>query len=896
VELIGRDREMSLVSERLAKRRLVTLIGPAGIGKTTLAMAAADVAGPGYELGVHVVDLTRVDSSDGVAGAIANQLGFSAFEDLLITPAEQPALVVIDNCEHVTAAAADAIAALLDACKAPTVLATSRSPLDLPDESLVVLGPLALPPANTADTDNDAVRLFLERAADAGATIGDDQLDAVAAVCRHLDGVPLAIELAAAQTRTMQPVEILSRLGEGVEVLARPRFRGDQRHRSLGATIEWSYRLLRPELAELFERLGVFAGPFTAEMAVAVGGDVGLDATAAADALRELVDASLVAAEASGDATQFRLLEMVRSCAVQRLRARGCEDEARRRLADHVVAAAADILLGGGTRWDQAVFERLQSLYDNIGTALRWCLANDDDGTRARLLCAVLWGVVHQGHTDEIADLCEQTIAKWPDTTEPFAVDAVATAATARVLIGDPAGGFELAAATLPDAGTSTFAPVTLRRAMAYAARSRHDRSTALSLYGEVATEARARGLAAMALEADVSRAALIADDGRVDEAIELASAARDEAVAVGSAVNEVWAMSVLANLRMQADVDRGLDEVTDALAAARRLDYPAGISVNLRTLAWGLTRAGRHRDAAETLVELFDGLLARSGVADVRGALYTTAKLLHDIGDEAWTTLAASAAALPAVGPGLGRRAAAAPAPRRRPARPPRGHRPRPPHAALASRERGARAAEPAGANDSSDTHVRAGAGAHGVHGGLLGHRVRRPLGARQGVEGARRHRPAPRDARHGGPLPRADGRRRRPVDHGRSGGRHRQAAVRAAHPGPPVRHRRVRGRQRLRPRRPGARRARHARRPPLRRAGAGRPVAPRRGLGRARPVSGDPAGPLHDPPTRLVPPGARAAPRGVRHDGHLLRVPTRAPGGLGGASVTQKQIQFVP
>jgi predicted ATPase len=655
VELIGRDREMSVVSERLAKRRLVTLIGPAGIGKTTLAMAAAEVAGPGYELGVHVVDLTRVDSSDGVAGAIANQLGFSAFEDLLITPAEQPALVVIDNCEHVTAAAADAIAALLDACKAPTVLATSRSPLDLPDESLVVLGPLALPPANTADTDNDAVRLFLERAADAGATIGDDQLDAVAAVCRHLDGVPLAIELAAAQTRTMQPVEILSRLGEGVEVLARPRFRGDQRHRSLGATIEWSYRLLRPELAELFERLGVFAGPFTAEMAVAVGGDVGLDATAAADALRELVDASLVAAEASGDATQFRLLEMVRSCAVQRLRARGCEDEARRRLADHVVAAAADILLGGGTRWDQAVFERLQSLYDNIGTALRWCLANDDDGTRARLLCAVLWGVVHQGHTDEIADLCEQTIAKWPDTTEPFAVDAVATAATARVLIGDPAGGFELAAATLPDAGTSTFAPVTLRRAMAYAARSRHDRSAALSLYGEVATEARARGLAAMALEADVSRAALIADDGRVDEAIELASAARDEAVAVGSAVNEVWAMSVLANLRMQADVDRGLDEVTDALAAARRLDYPAGISVNLRTLAWGLTRAGRHRDAAETLVELFDGLLARSGVADVRGALYTTAKLLHDIGDEAWTTLAASAAALPAVGPAPG-------------------------------------------------------------------------------------------------------------------------------------------------------------------------------------------------------------------------------------------------
>jgi predicted ATPase len=652
VELIGREQEMTVVTERLAKRRLVTLIGPAGIGKTTLAMAVAELARPEYELGVHVVDLTRVDSPDAVAGALAGQLGFSSFDDLITTPGEQPALLVVDNCEHVTAAAADAIATLLAACRAPTVLATSRSPLDVVEESIVVVGPLGVPSPNTSDTDNDAVRLFLERARDAGVSIADDQIDAVAALCRHLDGVPLAIELAAAQTRTMQPAEILARLGKGVDVLARPRFRGHRRHQSLAATIEWSFRLLPADVVPFFERLGVFAGPFTADMANAVGADVELDHEAAGQALRLLVDSSLVAAEPTGGAMRFRLLETVRSFAIDRLRERGTLDDARSRLADHVVRAAADILVEGGTRWDSSVFTRLLSLYDNIVTALRWCLANDDDGRRAQLLCAVLWGVVHQGHTDEIAELCEQTMARWPDTTTPFAADAAATTATARVLTGDLAGAYELAAAALAAGTSSPMAPVTLRRAMAYAVRARHDRTGALPLFAEVSTQARARGLLALALEADVSRAQLLADGGDVATALELARAAQAEAAAAGSAVNEVGAQSVVAHLTLRGDRERGLAAVSDALDAARRISYPAAITVNLRSLAWGLTLGGRHREAARVLAEMYDSLLARSGVADVRGALLTTAQLFHEVGIGAWDQLAATAAVLPAVGP----------------------------------------------------------------------------------------------------------------------------------------------------------------------------------------------------------------------------------------------------
>ena len=297
--LIGRDAELGEVIDRLRVRRLVTLIGPGGIGKTTLAHAVAARGRRQFDLGARASTSPVSTRPDAVAGAIAGQLGFCSFEDLLASPSDRPVLLVVDNCEHVTAAAADAIADLLGACQSPSVLATSRSPLDLPDESLVVLGPLGVPDANAADTDSDSVRLFLERVRDAGASIRDEQLASVVALCRHLDGVPLAIELAAARTRTMTPAEILAHLGAGVDVLTRPRFRGDPRHRSLAATIDWSYRLLPDHVAPCSTGSACCAGPFTAELACSLGADVGLEPAATAEALQLLVDSSLVAVEAA---------------------------------------------------------------------------------------------------------------------------------------------------------------------------------------------------------------------------------------------------------------------------------------------------------------------------------------------------------------------------------------------------------------------------------------------------------------------------------------------------------------------------------------------------------------------------------------------------------------------
>ena len=204
-------------------------------------------------------------------------------------------------------------------------------------------------------------------------------------------------------------------------------------------------------------------------------------------------------------------------------------------------------------------------------------------------------------------------------------------------LLGDPGGAYALAERTLDAIGASGTAPVTLRRAMAYAARALDDRPLAMRLFADVSARARERGLVGLAVEADVSRAQLMADDVGLEPAIELAESARREAAAAGSAVNEVWAQSFLALFHLRQDTPSGFAEVHAALEAARRIDYPAAISLNLRSLAWGSIRAGRPRDAAEALTELFDGIVARDGVSAAGGALHTTVELLREIGSPAW-------------------------------------------------------------------------------------------------------------------------------------------------------------------------------------------------------------------------------------------------------------------
>ena len=248
VDLVGRETELADLVSRVRERRLVTVTGPGGIGKTTLSRAAAELMGPEFEYGAIVVDLTRIDTPEGVAEAVAHQLGLADFESLISSPSDQPALIVFDNCEHVLDAAAHVTASLLDACAMPSIVATSRSPLDLPGESVLTLGPLDVPADDSSEAA--AVVLFETRVADIGATLAPDDGPLVAEIVRRLDGVPLAIELAAARLRTRSLAELLAELDARPHELARPRFRGQPSHRSVADLVGVVDRSSRRRSAE----------------------------------------------------------------------------------------------------------------------------------------------------------------------------------------------------------------------------------------------------------------------------------------------------------------------------------------------------------------------------------------------------------------------------------------------------------------------------------------------------------------------------------------------------------------------------------------------------------------------------------------------------------------------
>ena len=197
--LVGRDRELQELDDRLRTSRLVTVVGPGGVGKTVLARAGALRAGPMFSMGVRSVDLTRVEEEAGVPGALAAQLGFDSFDALLGSPSDRPVLLVVDNCEHLLDAAAHWLVQVLGACQQPTILATSRSPLELPGESVLALAPLAVPGAESDPASCPSVQLFLERSREAGTTFGTLDVAAVVELCRRVDGLPLAIEIAAAR-------------------------------------------------------------------------------------------------------------------------------------------------------------------------------------------------------------------------------------------------------------------------------------------------------------------------------------------------------------------------------------------------------------------------------------------------------------------------------------------------------------------------------------------------------------------------------------------------------------------------------------------------------------------------------------------------------------------------
>lgn len=644
VALIGRTRELDDVEARLRTARLVTVVGPGGVGKTTVAGAVAEQVAERFPQGVRQVDLTRVDDPAAVPGAIAAQLGFDSFEALVASPVDQPALLVVDNCEHLLDATADALLRLLGACQQPSVIATSRSPLDVPGESVVSLAPLALPGVGDEPRSCPSVALFLQRCRDAGADIEDADIDAVVDLCRRLDGLPLALEIAAARTRTMTVAEISARLDDSVDVLDRPRFRGDPRHRSVATTIRWSHDLLTEGPARLLEQLGVFVGPFTVGAAHAVADS---SPTFGSD-LDELVHASLVVADTSGDETRYRLLDTVRRFALERLTTHPDAAGAYDRFVDHVLAQSRQLLAGAASSWRPGLLRDLVASYDDVAEALRWCIAHDDSPRRAHQLCSTLWAIVHQGRADDINDLMHRLIERFPESDTAGGAQARAVLATSCYVTGDPATAIDLATTTLASHPGPDLTSITLRRVLGQARNALGDRDGAIAAFREGARVGHELGMTAMAQELEVAAAVIGADLGHAVDGLAELAAIIEAARTAGSVITASWALAARSWVLARVDPAAALAAATTALAEARQIDYPIAVAVDLRTIAFAHVLLGDHAAASAAVAELLDDLLERGALSNLRILADVAAALAYTCNVTGWQTLVATARALP--------------------------------------------------------------------------------------------------------------------------------------------------------------------------------------------------------------------------------------------------------
>ena len=338
---VGREAEMNDVRQILADNRLVTLTGAGGVGKTRLAVQlAADIAG-GFGGGVWLVDLAPITDPDLVPVAVIRALGLpdqpgrSTMDTLLRFVGDRRMLLVLDNCEHLLDACAALVVALQGGCPAVTVVATSREPIGVAGEVS-----WRVPSLSLAD---EAIELFTDRARRVRPDfrLTDENAATAAEICRRLDGVPLAIELAAARVRVLSLTEIRDGLHDRFRLLTGGARTAVRRQQTLRASVDWSHALLTEPERILFARLAVFMGGFDLDAAEAVAGGGDVERFQVLDLLTLLVDKSLVVAESTSGRTRYRLLETVRQYALEKLGESGQADAVRARHRDHYTAMAA---------------------------------------------------------------------------------------------------------------------------------------------------------------------------------------------------------------------------------------------------------------------------------------------------------------------------------------------------------------------------------------------------------------------------------------------------------------------------------------------------------------------------------------------------------------------------
>ncbi|MEJ0020358.1 MAG: winged helix-turn-helix domain-containing protein [Acetobacteraceae bacterium] len=401
--VIGRETIVATLCEQLPQRRFVTLVGPGGIGKTTVAVAVARELAAAYPDGVVFLDLAPVSDPALMPSALATALGLSIASDnrvpgLVAHLRERQTLLLLDSCEHVVEAAAALTEAIHAGAPGAHILATSREPLRAAGERVHRLAPLESPSGSQRLTAGEAlafpgVQLFVERAAASGGGfhLADADAPFVADICRRLDGIALAIELAAGRVDAFGVRDLAARLDDRLRLLTGGRRTALPRHQTLGAMLDWSYRLLPDGEQRLLRKLAVFAGDFSLEAALAVAGD---DAPRTVELIAILVAKSLIAAEFHGDIAQYRLLDSTRLYCGEKLREAHELAEVSRRHAEYYRAVLATAEAEHETRPAGEWLAAYSRHIDNLRSALHWAFGTDGDRALGIALATVavpLW-------------------------------------------------------------------------------------------------------------------------------------------------------------------------------------------------------------------------------------------------------------------------------------------------------------------------------------------------------------------------------------------------------------------------------------------------------------------------------------------------------------------------
>jgi predicted ATPase/DNA-binding SARP family transcriptional activator len=598
--LVGRQRELQDVVDNLSRSRLLTLTGPGGTGKTRLALAAAGAVSASYPEGVCWVELAPLDDPGILARVVAGRLGVpdSPGQDAAAAIAEhvgdRSMLIVLDNCEHLASAVADLAGQLLGACHAMSILATSREVLGVDGERSWPVPSLSLPEAGapaaaTALAESDAVRFFEYRAQLVlpSFRLADDNASAVVQVCRRLDGLPLAIELAAAQMRMLSVGQLAERLDDIFTVLVGGARTAPRRHQALRATLDWSHDLLDEDERVVFRWLAVFSGGFTLTAAEQVTAGSGIRPERTLELLTRLADKSLLRVDHVGSDARYHLLSTVREYALERLAEASEEEAARRahlRCFVGLVEEVAPRIDGGceGPLGLERELDRLDAETPNLRVALEFARDCGDANAALRIAGSLGRFAYLRGHYHEIRE--------WMDTAVTAGTDAPA-ALRAKALLGS--GRLALLQCDYLPAVRRLEAALRLYRELGDA----HGLASALQVLGSVARE-----------------------QGRYARAMEL----HGESLSIAEAVGDQWAVASAHGYLgfacwLQLQFERATEECAVALRMFRELGDVEGIAWSLLSLGTIARHQGVREQAAALLREsrsLAERIGFREGIA----------------------------------------------------------------------------------------------------------------------------------------------------------------------------------------------------------------------------------------------------------------------------------------